>query len=245
MIGKRKVSKALFFRIMLGSMSSWILSYENQGIKQKLLTLACFENNMARVRRAKQTDFFDQQRDFAPRRHTHGGSATQGRRKLQRPLDSRKPVHLVLKSSHAKGQRSFLGSRNKLKIASILKDRAKQFAITLHSQQNVGNHIHVVASFKRREDFQNFLCTIAALIARHVTGARKGKPFGVKFWDSLAFTRVVMGRRDQYGLLRYVDKNRIEAEVSPLARCAVEEYEAAERKARRTGRDIWDILNSG
>jgi hypothetical protein len=194
--------------------------------------------------KARQRDFFEKHREFAPRRHTHGGDGAKGLRKLKRPLDRKRPVHLVLHAAIAKHKMSMLGPKNQLVIDKIIKERAKQFGITLHSKQNVGNHLHIVASFPQALEFQNFLRTITALIARHVTGARRGKPFGKRFWDHLAFTRVIYGRRDFKGLGKYVQKNRIQAEFGPLARQAVEEYEAARRKALKLGVDICKILES-
>lgn len=135
-----------------------------------------------------------------------------------------------------------LGYKNKLQIERIVVARAKQFGITLHDWQNVGNHLHLVASFKRRESLQNFLRTIAALIARHVTGAKRGKPYGKRFWDQLAFSRVVFGRLGFGHLKNYVQKNRIEAEEGGEARRIIEQYELALREARRRKCDVWDVL---
>ena len=134
-----------------------------------------------------------------------------------------------------------LAPKNRLSIERILRAWAVKFGVTVHHRQNVGNHLHVIASFARPEDFQNFLRTVTALIARQVTGARRGKPFGRRFWQGLAFTRVIIGRRDFNGMRAYIDKNRMEAEIHPLARKTVEQYEAAAREARRKGRDVWQI----
>jgi hypothetical protein len=41
----------------------------------------------------------------------------------------------------------------------------------------MSNHIHIVATFQNRVALQNFLRTSTALIARAMTGARKGRPF--------------------------------------------------------------------
>lgn len=163
-------------------------------------------------------------------------------RKCERPLDTRKPVHLVLKSSHARHAMSFLGAKNRIKILKIIKENARRFHVKIHRFENIGNHLHVVASFPRRENFQNFLRTITSLIARAVTGARKGQPFGKRFWDHLAFTRVIMGHRDLSGIKNYLSKNALEREVGGLSRATVEQYEAAERKARRRGVEVWRIL---
>lgn len=192
--------------------------------------------------RTRQTDFFESQRDFAPRRLAHGGSVSKGRRKLARPLASKKPVHLVLKSSCAKGQLSLLGPRHRLGVDQTIRRWARHFAVTLHFFENMGNHLHIVVSFPRRANFQKFLKTIAAQIAKLVTGARKGHPFGKRFWDTLAFTRVITGRRDFLGMQNYLRKNEIERQVGALARQTVEQYEEALRAARRRGVDVWEIL---
>src|SRR5262249_50944354 len=143
------------------------------------------------------------------------------------------------------GRLSLLGAKNRVEVERILQDRAKQFKIKVHSRVNVGNHLHIVASFPNSELFKNFLRTVTCLIARVVTGAKKGKPFGKRFWDHLAFTRVVNGSRDFFGLMKYLERNRIEAENGRLARRTVEEYNKAARVAEKTGRDIWQILNTG
>jgi hypothetical protein len=139
---------------------------------------------------------------------------------------------------------SFLSAHNRLEVARIIRVRARQFHIKIHHYENVGNHLHVVASFPMRELFQDFLRTVTALISRFVTGSKKGKPFGKRFWDGLAFTRVVMGHRDFRGLANYLLKNALERDLGKLSRTTVEEFEAAQRKARRQGVDVWAILDS-
>ena len=192
----------------------------------------------------KQRDLFEKDPEHAPGRHTHGGGARISRRKTFRPLNEKRPVHLVLKSTHARGSLNFLAPKNLLAVEKTLIDRARQFGVKVHSKEIMFNHIHLVASFSKRRGFQDFLRTVTALIARKVTGATKGRPFGKRFWNDLAFTRVVFGRRDFRGLLGYMNKNRIEREVGAIARTIVEEFEEAERKARRRGCDVWEILDS-
>jgi REP element-mobilizing transposase RayT len=191
----------------------------------------------------KQKDFFEWSKYLAPRRLTHGGAQNRGIRKLARPLDRKRPVHLVLKSDVARGTLSFLTPKNRISIERIIKRRSFQFAVTIHRKEVMGNHIHIVASFVNRRLFQNFLRTLTALIAREVTGAKKGKPFGKRFWQGLAFSRVVMGRRDFGGLVGYLKKNEIERNVGLVARKSVEEYETAVRQARRLKCDVWEILD--
>ena len=186
--------------------------------------------------RAKQRDFFEKDRAVGPRRVAHGGSLAIGKRKVARPIDTKKPIHLVLKSSHAKSKLSMLSFGNRLNIEKILRTRAAEFGVVIQGYENMGNHLHVIAKFKSRAMFQNFLRIVTGLIARHVTGAKRGKPFGKRFFDQLAFTRVVNGLKDFRGLKVYLEKNEIERDVHPRARADFENAERDERLARRKRR---------
>lgn len=181
----------------------------------------------------RQSDLFSKDREYGPRRWSHGGATAQSRRKIARPLDRKKPVHLVMKSSYAKGGLSLLTAKNRLFVERTFRERARQFGITIQGFENVGNHLHAIVKFKRREHFQNFLRTVSALIARFVTGARRGKPFGKRFWNNLAFTRVVNGLKDLRGLVTYFFKNEIEREIGSEARASIEETERFIKQRKR------------
>lgn len=147
----------------------------------------------------------------------HGGSGTRGRRKVLRPLATNKPVHLTLRATAAKGEMNFLRAHNRLEIAALLKRQAARFHVRVESWVNVGNHLHLKIRFRTRRGFQNFLRTFTAVLARKITGACRGKPFG-KFWDALAFTRVLASKREVANLDRYFDANAAEAFAGPAAR---------------------------
>jgi REP element-mobilizing transposase RayT len=185
----------------------------------------------------KQYDLFSNRttghRAFVSSRVSHGGAPAKGRRKIARPLDRRKPLHVVLKSSVAKGRLSLLSSRHRLVVEKTLRERAVQFGVKIHSFQNMGNHLHVLISFTNRELVQNFLRTVTALIARAVTGAKKGKPFGKRFWDGLAFTRVISGFKDFQSTEAYLHKNEVERVVGKEGRAALEDFEERRRSLRR------------
>lgn len=170
---------------------------------------------------AKQTNLFDYFETSTTRkrygRTQHGGTQNKGHRKLERPLSTIRPIHLVLKSNKAKGQMSFLTHKNKSFIESLIKEKAKKFGVKIHEYVNVGNHLHLKIRITSRESFQKFLKSITALIARKVTGARKGKTFG-KFWQGQAFTRVLVSRFEELNLHGYIKANKIEATQSKSAR---------------------------
>lgn len=162
----------------------------------------------------KQTSLFDYFQTTPTRkrygRTIHGGAKTKGHRKLERPLATNKWIHLVLKSDKAKGELSFLSARNQIFIRETIKSKARKFGVKVADQANVGNHLHLKIRITSRKTFQQFLKSITTLIARHVTGARKGKPFG-KFWQGLAFTRVLCSSKENFILGGYFAANREES----------------------------------
>lgn len=150
-------------------------------------------------------------------RTQHGGASAKGHRKLERPLSTRKWIHLVLKSDKARGKLSFLTPTNKILVQKILKQKAKKFGVRIADLANVGNHLHLKVRITSRESFQNFLKAITTLIARKITGARRGKPFG-RFWQGLAFTRVLTSRTEELNLMGYLIGTHLEAGSSTEAR---------------------------
>ena len=143
-------------------------------------------------------------------RTIHGGGAHKGKRKLERPLSLKRPIHLVLRATRAKGTWSFLASAHKEWIHRLLRKKARKFGVTLADYANVGNHLHLKVKIHNREGFQNFLRSITSQIARKITGARRGVVKGA-FWDGLAFTRVLKSYREELYLRGYIMANYLEA----------------------------------
>ncbi len=150
---------------------------------------------------------------FEPRVR-HGGEVRKGRRKLERPIDPKRPMHITFRSTKAKGRLSFHGRShgpNGLSVDTLVRALAKRYRIRVYQYANSGNHLHLLARGSKRKDIQDFLRAVGSKVAQLVTGARKGKAFG-KFWDALAFTRVVAWGRDFTEVRYYVLKNQLEAE---------------------------------
>lgn len=164
--------------------------------------------------KAKQLSIFELSTSSTEKRSykerlVHGGEKTKGKRKLRRPLATKKWMHLVLKSSAAKGALSMLSPRHANKVEKLIQEKARKFDIDLKEFVNMGNHIHFQFRIKSREKFQSFLRAITCLIARIVTGAKRGFKFG-KFWDGLAFTRIVSTLDELVRLEGYLRANLIE-----------------------------------
>jgi REP element-mobilizing transposase RayT len=141
----------------------------------------------------------------------HGGTTRAGKRKIARPIDPKRPIHVTLKSSQARGELSLLHPKNAKRIAAETTRLAIRYGIRLYQYANAGNHLHVLISGKTRRSIQDFMKALSSRISQAVTGARKGNAFG-KFWDATFFSRVVNWGRDFTGMRFYVLKNQLEAE---------------------------------
>ena len=138
-----------------------------------------------------------------------GGDLQNGKRKGLRPIDPKATIHLVLKSSRAKGAWSLLHRRNKMRIHDLLLKLARENGIKIYRYTNVGNHLHLLIKIRNRSAFQKFLRVFSGRVVMFITDARKGNPQG-KFWDSLAFTRIVQWGKDFTRVTRYFLKNELE-----------------------------------
>lgn len=139
-----------------------------------------------------------------------GGESFKKRRKVARPLREGLVHHVVFKSRKAKGEFSFY--THKRLVAFLLKERSKKYFVEILDWVNMGNHLHLKVRFNDKVRFQNFTRTFAAILARKITGAHRGKSYG-KFWDGLVFTRVLISKFEELGLKGYFEGNHRQREL--------------------------------
>lgn len=151
----------------------------------------------------------------AIKRVTHDGVSLKKRRKVKRPLIPGLITHVVLKSSKAQGALSFY--KHKKVVNQLLKEKSKKFFIEILDWVNMGNHLHLKVRFKDRKRMGQFLKSFTALLARKITGAKKGNRFG-RFWDGLAYTRVLFSKFEELGLKGYFEGNHRERELGQKER---------------------------
>ena len=152
----------------------------------------------------------------------HGGDVRAGRRKVARPIDPKRPIHLVLTSARARGAWSLTNTDNRAHIREALHLGRRRFGIKVYSQGTQGNHLHLLIKAPSRREFQSFLRYLAGRLAMKITGACKGnrvasedsvRKNGVRgFWDALAFTRLVAWGQDFLSVKDYVDLNEQEGQ---------------------------------
>jgi REP element-mobilizing transposase RayT len=161
-------------------------------------------------------------RQWAVTRTGHGGEQIRGRRKVERPVSTRRAMHLTLHSGRAVGQWGLLRHRDAVREA--LRACARRNGVKVYDFANVGSHLHLLVRARQRARFQAFLRSFAGIVARKITGARRGRPLrGGPFWSGLAWSRVVSWGRDYWGVRNYIFRNLIEATAGTGIRRAFEQ----------------------
>lgn len=145
----------------------------------------------------------------------YGGSLLKTRkgRSRGRPLATKQSMHLVLRSSKAKGEWSFRKPENRRKISALIDKFGTRYGVRILSLANVGNHLHIQIQLTVRHGYKPFIRALTSAIAMAVTGinrwtAKAGQR--LKFWDYRPFTRVIIGYRALLTLKDYIRINQIE-----------------------------------
>ena len=147
-----------------------------------------------------------------PRKSSDHGGVLRRKRKGRgaRPLAVKSSMHLVLRSTQAKGQQSFKHKKNEQKVAQIIQKFAQKYGIRILSLANVGNHLHLHLKLATRQSYKSFIRATTGAIALAVTQTSRLKKLKQKFWDLRPFTRIVQGFRDRLTLVNYIEINQLE-----------------------------------
>ncbi len=159
---------------------------------------------------------------YIPRRWIeHGGALSIKRRKTKRPIDIGKPIHIVLRSEVAKGNRSLF--RNSSLVNFIINRSAKHFRIKIYQRAVCSNHIHLLVKGKKRIDLQNFFRVLAGhsaqeILRKYPLEKSKVKKAGNaprkyirRFWELILYSRVVALGLDFKTVKNYIIQNTMEA----------------------------------
>lgn len=136
-----------------------------------------------------------------------GGSLLKGNPKSKRPLDSKLPVHTVLRCD-----RSVLRLPKTFKtVDDILFSVAKKHGVSIYKAANVGNHLHLLVRVKRLGAWAPFIRELTGRIAQEVMGLVEW-PNDLRFWKFRPFTRVVRGWKKAFQSVKeYIHLNLLEA----------------------------------
>jgi REP element-mobilizing transposase RayT len=132
-----------------------------------------------------------------------GGSLLKGNPKSRRPLDSKMPVHLVLKSNLATMRTPIRFGRIHNAVYSV----AEKYGFRVYKYANVGNHLHVVIRISKVQFWPAFIRELTGSIAL-IAGQE-----GARFWKHRPFTRIIRSWKKAFHMaLDYVELNQLEAD---------------------------------
>lgn len=156
-------------------------------------------------------------------RYNHGGILRKKRRgRKARPLSTKAPIHLVLKTeikSLRRGLRSPLGF---YLINHIIKKYARRFFVKVEQVSINHDHVHLLVRFSKRSFGQHFLRVVAGqiaqqfqkngfLAAKNVTDTQNTRAKTTKLWKYRPFTRVIQGWKPYLIVRNYIQLNIKEA----------------------------------
>ncbi len=174
-------------------------------------------------------------------RKAHGGDLSKkGHRKEARPFDPRKAIHVVLRSKKARGEWSMLRPRYKNVIQHTVYACARKAGVKIYRFANVGNHLHILIKTESnrfvigKRALQAFLRLVTGGVAMKVTGACKSNALKARFWDGLAFTRLVEWGRAYDWVKDYFFQNLLQADGLPKV------FAEGLKQAHAEVRAIWD-----
>jgi hypothetical protein len=140
-------------------------------------------------------------------------------------------MHLVLRSTKAKGEWSFRRPRNEAHVNRIVEKFSVIYGVRVISMANVGNHLHLQIKLANRFTYKPFIRAITSAIAMAITGRSRwtkstaessvtkrpsngtnnsSQSKREKFWDYRPFTRVVESFKAWLNLKDYIRINSFE-----------------------------------
>ncbi len=162
---------------------------------------------------------------YKTKERAYGGELFKSRkgRLKPRPVDTKNAMHLVLRSSRATGDMSFLRKKNKEAIELIVAKFSDRYGIKIKSLVNVGNHLHFHVQIKKSSNYTPFIRAVTSAIAMAIAGKNRWTRSGQKrekFWDHRPFTRTIvsrgtLGEKDfqQINELEGIKKSKVQAKA--------------------------------
>jgi REP element-mobilizing transposase RayT len=159
---------------------------------------------------------FSRSTTYAPT--DHGGPLRNTRNgRGARALTTRHTMHLVLRSSKAKGAQSLTRGDRRRRITQLVYKHAARNHIHMLSFANVGNHLHLhiqlrtkktvnirgeTQAYNHRQMYCRFIRAITGAIALMIATAG--------LWDQRPFTRYVTTQRHFINMRDYMEINKLE-----------------------------------
>jgi REP element-mobilizing transposase RayT len=137
-----------------------------------------------------------------------GGHSFKTNAKSKRPISSKLPIHLVMRTD---GRKFSMRKPKAFRLVDeIVYRTAEKHRVRIYEFANVGNHLHLLLKLPNVQAWAKFIRELSGRIAQEMQDL-KGPEKGQKFWIFKPFTRVVAGWKKAYQNCRdYVILNRLE-----------------------------------
>ncbi len=134
-----------------------------------------------------------------------------GRRKIARPIDSRRPLFLTLKATSSEHLLN-----HKATIEKILGAQSERVGARIYSFAIQADHLHLAVQFGGQLLYRRWIRATTGLLARQVPGVE---------WLHRPHSEVVNWGRHLDHVLKYIDFNRQEAGLIEWSHLLVAEFE--------------------
>jgi len=141
---------------------------------------------------------------FGDTKRKFGGELLVGKRKTARPLSTKEPIELVLKSA---GNNVF--SPGDRRIENLFRRQASKYKIKLYRVSLVWNHVHLLIKISDRDDYKAFIRTVTAELVRLISRIRNVDLTGL--FNLRPFTKIISWGREFRNMHEYHDLNEMEA----------------------------------
>ena len=132
-----------------------------------------------------------------------GGELLLRKRKVARPLSTKNPIHLVIRSSQTK---VFIPWNRSLE--GLIYTLAKKFNIKIYDLSLNWSHIHALMMIKDRRDYVGFIRELTSRMAQKIRLKLGGR---AEVFTLRPFTRIIEWGRDFNNVLDYVLLNQLES----------------------------------
>lgn len=129
------------------------------------------------------------------KRNQFGGDLLVGKRKNRRPLSTKHPIHLVLRS---KGP-GLIAKRKEIDLE--LRKAARKWGVRIYRQAIVHDHIHLLIKIPHRIAYRNFIQRLTGVLTNRLSIR----------WLQRPFTRIANWGKDFRQLCGYFTQNTLEA----------------------------------
>lgn len=135
----------------------------------------------------------------------YGGTLLAGKRKSKRPLSTKKPIHIVIRSNH----KSIFNPSNQ-SLDQLIRTQTEKFHIRLYDFALNWSHIHLLIRIKDQQNYVRFIRSLTAILSLRVRQYQKTQT-SIKTFTLRPYSRIIEWGKDFKGVQNYQALNQLEA----------------------------------